>query len=94
MKANKGKRQRIDVSIVTQNTILSDVYEKNKKPATKGPVMTLVDLIKNGHTEEEAIEILKETYRTIENEWIIAARHIVKQKKSNTSNKERAEEKE
>lgn len=94
MKANKGKRQRIDVSIVTQNRILSDVYEKNKKEATKGPVMTLVDLMKEGFTEREAIGILKNTYRTIENEWIITARHIVKQKKSNTSNKEKAEEKE
>ena len=56
--------------------------------------MTLVDLMQEGFTEKEAIEILKETYRTIEKEGIIAARHIVKQKKSNTSNKERAEEKE
>ena len=39
--------------------------------------MTLVDLMQEGFTEKEAIEILKETYRTIEKEWIIAARHIV-----------------
>ena len=35
MKANKEKRQRIDVSIVTQNTILSGVYKKIKKQLQK-----------------------------------------------------------
>lgn len=60
--------------------------------ATKGPVMTLVDLMKEGFTEREAIGILKNTYRTIENEWIITARHIVNV--SNTPKDDTTEERE
>ena len=54
--------------------------------------MTLVDLMKEGFTEREAIGILKNTYRTIENEWIITARHIVNM--SNTPKDETTEERE
>ena len=89
MERNKRTRQRKDRSIFTQNRILSDTQKKRE--AKKGPVMTLVELIKNGYTDEEAIDILKKTYKTIADEWIITARHIVNQENSNTYNKDRTE---